>query len=222
LEELQRLGYHFVQIGNKVAALLCLDHIFATDPPLQGQTMDALTTSLEIFFVYANLLRDFASLSDPCGSHLVQKLFALDCSKDGKFSITAGTFLHPEMAPSSDTQTVSRRKLVGLFKRSLCEHLRRVVLRENKAFLATQSISPCLAALVTTSNESNCHRSHVNKAILNLDWYNTKIRVHLQQVLIFQTLHPIEPGSEETAQQMYVRPYLHRTIKLTVSWQTLI
>ena len=131
--------------------------------------------------------------------------------RDDKLSITTGTFLHREAGLSfggrDKSRTIPRVKLVEAFKRALCERLQRVVVQEYDVLLAAaKSISPCLAALVSACNDLDCPGSHVDKAILDPDWYNTLIRVYLQQVLILQTLHSVEPRSEQQARQRYVRP----------------
>lgn len=226
-QKLQYLGRKFDQAGDKPAALLCLDHVFAASSrleELQELAIHALAPSLEIFLIYANLLRDIAFLPDPCNKLLVQKLFAFQAVREDRFLITMGSFLHREAAPSPEGRdkisTMTRKQLVGVFKRALCERLKRIVLLEHDFFLETKSIHPCLAALVGVCNGLDCIGSHVDKAVLNPDWYNTLIRIHLQQVLILQTLHSVEPRSVQQARQRYERLHELKS-EVNSSWQTL-
>jgi hypothetical protein len=203
-EELRRLGCLFNQSGNKPAAFLCLDHVFVAGSQFQGLTVHTLSTCLEVFSTYAELLHYYAFLPDPCNNDMVQKLFAFKVSGGGKFSITTGTFIHREIGGSDKT----RKNLMVVLQRFLRERFRRVVLQENGAFLATKSISPCLAALAGTCIKLDCNGSHVDKDILSQDWYNTLVRVHLQQVMILHMVDQIETGSEQQARQRHVK--LHK------------
>ena len=207
-EELQRLGRHFAQIKSKAAALLCLDHLFTASSLLQELTMHA-TASLELFLAYASLLRDFALISDPYDDHLMQKLFAFKPSKDGSSFLRKGP---------SGTRMIFRETLTSLFDRSLRQCLRRVVLRENDMFFATKVVSPCLIALVGACSESACHKSHVNKAILNRDWYNKQMRVYMQQVLI---LHTLDSFDQESKQHRCVTESTDGAKKLTAFSQSI-
>lgn len=207
--QLQELGLKFHLENNKSAALLCLDRIFFTPPQIQGATIQETVTSLEMFFAYASLLRQIICLPDPCAPCLVQKLLAFESSKEDEFSIPPGTFLYDQStlqhAYSTEgeegTLLISRRELSRVIKRALSERLRSRVMLENEICLRAKAFSPCLHALLGTCPRPECPRDHADPSVSKLDWYNHRVRIHLQQMQILQT---INLGSDRARQQRYV------------------
>lgn len=212
LGHLEQLGLRFYQEHNKPAALLCLDHIFVDPPRIQEATIQQTISSLEMFSAYARLLHDVATHADPCNDRRVQQLFAFQASREDVFGIFPDSFLFREVADrqvlyfqeKDGRRTVSRRELSGVIKNALGDHLRSKVTEENEICRKANIFSPCLYALLGSCTRAECHRGHPDPVMLNPEWYNSRVRIHLQQILIFQNLHFVDMGLERGKQQMYV------------------
>jgi hypothetical protein len=211
-DRLQQLGLIFHKKQNKAAELLCLDHIFNTPPRIQGATIQHTISSLAMFYSYSRLLHDIANLADPCHDSLVQKLFAFQVSREDMFSIFRSASLHREVDDQQERLfheqdgklSVSRVDLSRVLKTYLGERLRSRITEENDICRRAKLFSPCLNALLGTCVRTDCPRDHVDPAILNPDWYNLRVRIHLQQILVFQNSHFVILGSERGKQRMYV------------------
>lgn len=206
LEKLGRLFYH----SNKPASLLCLDHIFSTPFELYGSSIQEKANYLDMFFAYAKLLHDVAFIQDPCGKRLVQKLFSVQSLREDTFALPCGTFLYSAVAEQrvlyfggKGQRTVSNADLTRAFRSSLSERMRRRVMEENEVFRDAEFLSPCFNFLTGSCHRRDCSRAHVAGATVTA-WYNTRVRMHLQQILIFQTLHCIDIGDNRWYQQRYV------------------
>jgi hypothetical protein len=210
-KQLQQLGFKFYD-DNKPAALLCLDQIFIAPPLIQGATIQETISSLEMFYAYTRLVHDIAGHADPCNDRPVQKLFAFEVSREDVFSIHPGTFLYGEVADqqalffrgADGKRLVSRRDLSRVLKHSLGERLRSRVMQENEICRRAKVFSPCINAFLGTcaKTTADCPRDHVDPVIMKPDWYNNRVRIHLQQIQIFQSLHFVRLGAERGKQQM--------------------
>jgi hypothetical protein len=209
-KRLQQLGLKFYKEGNKSAALLCLDHIFVAPPWIQGATMQETISTLEMFYAYTRLSHDIAVHADPCNNGPVQKLFAFKVAREDVFSVQPGAFLYGEVADQqalffrgeNGTRLVSRRDLSRVLKNSLGERLRGRVMQENEICRRAKVFSPCLNALLGTCTRVECPRDHVDLPAIKPEWYNNRVRIHLQQIKIFQSLHFVRLGAERGKQQM--------------------
>lgn len=210
--QLEQLGLKLYREDNKPAALLCLDHIFVVPPYIDRPTIEATISTLEMFFAYTRLLHDIACLDDPCNNLPAQKLFAFQASRAEAFSISPGALLYDEVADQQmlfsqekdGKRSVPRRDLSRVLKTLLGNRLRCRVLEENQVCCRAKVFSTCLDALLGTCTNGECGRVHVDPAILNPGWYNDRVRIHLLQIQVFQTLHFVNPVPERDEQQMYV------------------
>jgi hypothetical protein len=164
-----------------------------------------------MFYAYTRLVHDIAGHPDPCNERLVQKLFAFEVSRDDVFSVHPGTFLYRETADQQalffqgghERHLVSRGDLSRVLKQSLGERLRSRVMQENEICRRAKVFSPCLNAFLGTCTKSpaDCPRDHVDLAGMKPEWYNNRVRIHLQQIQIFQSIHFVRLGAERGKQQ---------------------
>lgn len=202
---LQQLGENFSLAKKIVPAILCLDHAFVHLPRIQVMKGHEVATTLRAFMIYARHLRDMACHPDPCSDPSVQKLFGFRRSGENSFRVLSRTFLHREdqsiLQPNNE---IPGGNLAFEFRRSLSDRLWLRVSQENDICRRAQSLSPCLTFTVYGyCNRQECPHEHVPAAALNADRYNTRVRLHLQQILIYQTLHFMEPRSEQLLQQRW-------------------
>lgn len=211
-QKLQRLGLSFYHSDNKPAALLCLDHVFNNPLKFDGPTLDEKAISLEVFYAYAQLLRDVAFVQDPCDRPFVQKLFAIQPLREDSFALPVGTFLYDAVAEqgalllSSNTEqrTVPSTGLSKVLKATLSDRVRTRVMDETEAFMRARFVSPCLYFLANSCHRTECTRAHVGVHALDPAWYNTRVRIHLQQIMVFQILHCVDIGEKRWYHQRYV------------------
>jgi hypothetical protein len=213
--ELRQLSDTFLLAKNYPAALLCLDHHFINPPRIQVMNGHQVADILGVFFVYARRLHDMAVESDPCSSPSIQKLFGFRSQTENVILIPEGTFLHlildryqPTVLRSTvDGVLVSNRELSHILRQSLCDRLHHRVQEENAICRRARTFSPCLTfAVFGNCNRPNgveCPQEHSTSSYLNPESYNVRVRIHLQQILIFQTLHSIAHPQEMAIQQRY-------------------
>jgi len=196
---LQELGTKFHHAHeNDIAALLCLDHAFISPPAIQVATTAEVSRQLACFEVYVSLMKEFLLMSDPCNKPSIQRLFGFQPSTEHVFLLRPGSQLYqssPQIlnAGSSDKGIrVYERDLEGLIKAVLGERLRKRVSAENEMCQKAQSFAPCLPFAASGScHRMGCPQEHVEAAALDLEWYNARVRIHLQQIRIYHALHSL-------------------------------
>lgn len=194
------------------AALLGFHHYFNNFPRIQISPSPEVAQVLADFLVYTRLLCEMAFDPDPCNNPTIQKLFAIQVSTDNAFIVPSATYLyrilmdtHTSVLRSNDEGTlVSDWELSRTIRRCIWDHLRQKVLEENEICRKTRAFSVCLSFLVLGScARRDCHREHRDSTTINSEWFNIRVRLHLQQVLVFQTLHSTIDNQERMKQQRY-------------------
>ncbi|KAF8151989.1 hypothetical protein K438DRAFT_1988110 [Mycena galopus ATCC 62051] len=197
ISTLQRLGELF-ETTNPIAALLCLDHCFTNPPKIQALRVDGVSGELRVFLCYIKLLNTF-TWADPCAHPLVEKLFGYIRQGDNDFLVSKHTFLysalgegHPafrraNMEENMESIILDGSELRDVYHQTLKERLRLRVLQENEMCKKTRAFSPCLTFSVFEGqcNRVDCPLEHLPPP--TREEYNLRVRIHLQQILIFQT-----------------------------------
>ena len=210
---LRRLGLSFYNSDNRPAALLCFDHIFNIPPKFDGSTLDEMAASLDIFYKYAELLRDVAFVQDPCDCPLVQKLFSIQPLREDAFALPIGTFLYDAVAERGDLffggdtaqRTAPSADLSRTLKATLSDRVRTRVMEETEMFMKARFISPCLYFLADSCHRTECTRAHIGTLTASVDtaWYNMRVKLHLKQIVLFQILHCVDIGDKRWFHQRY-------------------
>ncbi|KNZ80017.1 TPR and ankyrin repeat-containing protein 1 [Termitomyces sp. J132] len=173
---LARLAHVFLGTSNTSAATLCLYHYFRIVPRLRTMTSEDLAEILHLFLAYIRLLYELAFQLDPRVPS-VQTLFGIRyTSSVDDFFIPSGTFLYNILIIKRWGVLSEGISIVGW---ELCQTLSHALRGELQARILEQidqcrhatQFSPCL-----TYNTQG-------------KWYNTRVRLNLQQVLILQTLY---------------------------------
>jgi hypothetical protein len=191
------LGVKF-EATNSAAALLCLDHCYTHPPKIQVLQVEDVAEELQAFSCYVKLLNTF-TWADPGNQPVVEKLFGYIRQGENNFLIPDGTFLHsalrrlnhPAFQRSIEENIVlTGSKLGDLYHRTLKERLRIRVLQENEMCTRTRAFSPCLVYSVFDGicNRVDCPHEHVPAAAISRQQYNSRVRIHLQQILILHTV----------------------------------
>ncbi|KAJ6498114.1 hypothetical protein C8R47DRAFT_1212438 [Mycena vitilis] len=193
--KLPLLAQSLIRFNDPAAALLCLDHYFDGPPRIQDLPTQAVAENLGVFFDYVKLLYHVAFNLDPCNSSAAAKLFGF--RKDGDlYSIPAGTFIRLALSdcPTDETILLTGLKLRTTLQQSLKNRLVRKVLEENdmcqknKAFAG---LCPTFALFNGRCNRDSCPQEHLLASSFDSREYNLRVRIHLQQILIYHGLRSV-------------------------------
>lgn len=222
LKLLRTLSKQFVSRGDKVSAVLCLDHYFQSFPNLHNFTSLELSELLHDFLGYCRSLESLIVTPNPCNSLLIQKLFRIYPSSDNILWLPNATFLHNKLLETranlvgSDEEgiLISEWELTRRFKEFLINRLLHVVKLENDSCHCASAFNPCLPYIVNRQcNRPQCPRQHIETTSLTRSWYNLQVRIHLQQILILQTLHIAPPHSIDKIRQFRYVQISHSSSK---------
>ena len=198
--QLRDLAIKFESRKEVIQALLCFDHYFNNFPNIVVMRASELSEVLDDFHAYCRLLFSVAITPDSCNSPLIQKLFCIHPSTEKVFMLPTGTFLHKRIVESRAVITESREDgvlinewvLARQFRECLFAYLRMRVITENEMCRRTMAFAPCLNfAINDECNRRECPRGHISYPSFTHAWYNLQVKIHLQQILIFHTLHAI-------------------------------
>jgi hypothetical protein len=218
LKLLRTLGKKMASRGDRVSAVLCFDHYFQSFPNLRNWTSLDISELLHDFLTYCRYLENLILTLNPCNRIPIQKLFRICPSSDKIFLVPNATFLHRKLTASpsrvnfvrSDEEgiLISEWELTHKFKGYLMDHLLQIVKTENDfCHYDAPAFYPCLPYIVNRQcNRVQCPRQHIEATSLTRSWYNLQVRIHLQQILIFHTLHVVVPlhGIDKIRQFRYV------------------
>ncbi|KAK0232764.1 hypothetical protein IW262DRAFT_1259156 [Armillaria fumosa] len=193
---LRELGLEFHKIGHSSAALLCLDRYFSRALQIQSMALVDAIEELDLFYIYVNLLSATVYQTDPCEDIATATLFGFQWMADNKFLVPRNTWLHIaalelqlRSATSNSDFILSASELRGLFHCVLIDHIKQRIDAENDECARSKAFQPCLVFAVSGfCTQPNCPGAHVSPSVIDAGYYNMRIRLHLQQILIFQVL----------------------------------
>ena len=210
---LRTLSRQFASRGDKVSTVLCLDRCFRSFPNIRNWNSLEISDLLHDFLVYCRSLEALISTTNPCNRIPIQKLFRICSSSDNIFLIRNATFLHSKLIASrvnlvrSDEEgiLISEWELTRKFKECLTDHLLHMVKIENDFCHYASAFYPCLPYIVNRQcARKQCPRQHLDATSLTRSWYNLQVKIHLQQILIFHTLHVVpQRGVDKIRQFRY-------------------
>ncbi|KAK0475067.1 hypothetical protein IW261DRAFT_1495269 [Armillaria novae-zelandiae] len=193
---LRELGLEFHKIGHSSAALLCLDQYFSRTPQIQNMGLVNAIEELDLFYIYVNILSATVYQTDPCKDIATATLFGFQWMTDNKFLVPRNTWLHMaalelqlRSATSNSDFILSASELRGLFHCVLVDHIKQRIDAENDECARSKVFQPCLVFAVSGfCTQPNCPEAHVSPSVIDAGYYNMRVRLHLQQILIFQLL----------------------------------
>jgi hypothetical protein len=186
--------FHYVY-KNFSAALLCLDHGFATPPKVQGIPHAQVASSLHLYLAYIRLFEDVLHYRTPENNPAFRKVFGFRDTEDHLFYIPKNTFLYLH---ANETRTLSvRSDEEGFsfrdydFRRVLCTALRQRVRErvsaQDRVCRETRGFALCLHFVSSGKcTRADCYFLHMGSKDLNIQWYNTRIRIFLLQFQIIR------------------------------------
>jgi hypothetical protein len=193
---LHRLGEQFRIAGRDFLALLCFEHAFREPPQFHNWPISDVAEILWAFLGYARLMMNVTrkSLDDPG----LQQLFGLQAMSDNIFSMPDTPFHRRLLSDraitipmQNDRIRLHEWELSSQFKHCLNEHLWQQVHHQDRICKQTRVFRPCLRFLLENycAQEDRCWRAHLQASALTRDFYNLRVCIHLQQIMILQTQH---------------------------------
>ncbi|SJL05199.1 uncharacterized protein ARMOST_08565 [Armillaria ostoyae] len=197
---LRELGSEFHEMGHSSAAMLCLDRYFSQTPRIQDMALVEAVNELSLFYTYVDLLSAAAFRTDPCGDTSTAALFGFRRIAENEFLVPPNTWLHSanlEFRPEGVVRTqdsdcnlrLSVLELRRLFCDALRGHLKQRIAAENEECARSKAFQPCpVFAVLGSCKRSECPKAHVSSSGIDSVYYNLRVRLHLQQILILQSL----------------------------------
>ncbi|KAG6865346.1 hypothetical protein C0993_008151 [Termitomyces sp. T159_Od127] len=194
---LAKLAGVFLRTSNKPAATLCLYHCFRIFPQVTALNSEELAEILHLFLDYIRLLYELAvqiKQARAVPSSRILSLFGLYHVSSDSFSIHPGTFLDhtrgqelpPEGLPIFD-QDLSRT-----LSQALLDEIRTLISQQIDQCKHAAQFFPCLDFITfECCNRISCPQEHIPSTSVSKKWYNMRVRLNLQQVLILNTFYSI-------------------------------
>ncbi|THU96851.1 hypothetical protein K435DRAFT_754482 [Dendrothele bispora CBS 962.96] len=205
--QLRQQANHFLEANNIPAAILCFDHYYGAMPSLSKLSVFDLTRELKDFLLYIRLLSSTMTAGNPQDSDDLAKLFAFQRLSESQILLSKGSYLHSKLGDStsvSDQDSIlPPQDLLDLIRKYIGQRLRNRILKENSDCKNARAIYLCLNFSLHGSCNRNekCTDAHVEQSSFDVAYYNARIRVHLQQVLILKELHALDFASESLTTQ---------------------
>ncbi len=155
---------------------------------------------LSLVYTYVNLLSTAAFRTDPCGDAPTAALFGFRRIAENEFLVPPNTWLHsadlelrPEGVVGTQDSDCNLRLSVLELRRLFCDalrgHLKQRIAAENDECARGKAFLPCLVFAVSGScHRAGCPEAHVLPSAIHAGYYNMRVRLHLQQILILQSL----------------------------------
>ena len=201
---------------DDAAALLCLDHAFACPLELGHAPQATVTKILENFLLYSQLLLGFASQQYPSDLPAIRRLFAFTSEADSEdfFVVRKDTVQYPQCnerirassQPHEQGIAVIRTLLDFILRRLLQDQLRIRIIEENELCRSAKAFRPCIVhAAFNRCTRVDCPLDHIPADKFDVEFFNLRVRIVLQQILIYTTAHAVMiPRSEQAHHQRCV------------------
>ncbi|KAG6874166.1 hypothetical protein C0995_005584 [Termitomyces sp. Mi166 len=209
---LAKLARGFIETSNNAAATLCLYHYFRVSPEITAVTSEELAEILQLFLAYIRLLYDFAFKLDSRAVPSVQTLFSIRHTSLDNFFVPAGTFLYNtsktrRQEVPSEGFFILGRELCQILSQGLRNELWTLIMEHIHQCKRATQFSPCLTYnTFGKCNRKQCPQEHISSTSVSPKWYNTRVRLNLQQVLILQTLYSMDavPAEMKIQKRIYL------------------
>ncbi|KAG7450850.1 uncharacterized protein BT62DRAFT_1001665 [Guyanagaster necrorhizus] len=194
--QLRALGSKFHKADHSSAALLCLDQYFSRAPRIQDLTLVDAVEELGLFYTYAGLLSAAASRTDPWEDVTMAAMFGFRRISENEFLVSKNAWLQkaalnlPRKSVHRDHDSnlrLSAFELRGLFQFALRSHLKGRIAAEDDDCAKSQAFQICLV-FAESGRCDQCPQVHMSPLMIDTGYYNMRVRLHLQQILILGSL----------------------------------
>lgn len=215
-DSLFRFGEQFLATHNINAALLCFDYGFSAGiPSLSSLDLSEMIPILSNMFNYVRMLHNLVFGVVGSETPDIWKVFGVkENIDDGTVTVTSGTFAHQHrgkvlLESTADSKndidqiTIPKDLVLAIIRSGLDERLCKLVSEENKACRQAPAFSICMRFVTFGDcNQFPCPRPHVTPGH---DWFQSWVRAHLLQILIYHSVVPLQSPESTQAQQRCVQ-----------------
>ncbi|EEB95922.1 hypothetical protein MPER_05033, partial [Moniliophthora perniciosa FA553] len=184
-------GQSFLLDQNLAASILCLENYFSTFARLRDWNipLQVVAEELELFLQYITLLISELKAFPSESNDVLSKLFGFRIILNDRMLLSPGSFLfrHCDEAPTTEGIALAPVKLSLLLKSSVMSYLQWQMEQENELCKNIKAFSLCLSFSVAgICTRPSCTKAHIEGHNLTAAYYTLRVRVHLQQVLLFR------------------------------------
>jgi hypothetical protein len=175
-----------------MVTLLCFDHILCQPPRMHNDNAKSVSRYLEDYDIYAQLMRvAIMDWKEARAARLLGLAEVVGESTVGvqEFHVLSTSVLHGYLrdGTSSDDNGViiSADRLPGAIRFVLGQRMTHRLSQEHDVCLHTRAFRPCINMAVTGAcHRTTCPRDHLLREALDLEGFNLRMRLHMQQILI--------------------------------------
>lgn len=194
---------------DKASAVLCLDRIFQQIPDLGAtRILTEISSVLQAFLVYTEALEGVTRVQDSCTKRSIQRLFGFTNSAENVVTVFSGTSLLRRALKGSLSSniSISGTRLEQKLQQIIKHRLQSRVQEENEKCRVCLPLFPCAVFAINGQCPWNnrCRKSHNLHDAFSLQAYKLRLRILMQQILIFHTVESLVSKYECTDQRRYV------------------
>ncbi|KAG6867453.1 hypothetical protein C0993_002573, partial [Termitomyces sp. T159_Od127] len=206
---LAKLARVFLGTNNKPAATLCLYHCFRIFPQITALNSEELAEILHLFLDYIRLLYELTAQLYQARAEVLSgrilSLFGIHHVASDNFSISPGTFLDhtrgQEVPPEG--LPIFGQDLSRILSQALRDEIRTLISQQIDKCKHAAQFFPCLNFnAFGYCNRISCPQEHILSTYVSKKWYNMRVRLNLQQVLILNTFYSLGVNPAEEMNKM--------------------
>lgn len=198
----RQLAYQFLGRKEQHQAILCFDHYFINFPSTAtGASNAEVAIILNDFWNHCQILREFVQTLD-ITDEATQKLFNFrPASIENAYRLKPSTWLYRMVTAAKphllegdeDSVVIAQDELLMNLKTQLWDRLAKRLEDENeRCHHRVAAFVPCLPYVINSQcRRVECRRQHIDYQQLTPTWFNTQVRIHFLQILIYQVYHSI-------------------------------
>ena len=211
---LRVLGERFYhEHADFASCLLCLEHVFSTPFNLQNASTSDVAVILQSFLVYIRTLYLVLGHPDPCRDRSLPKLFGFQQSSPDMFLVYDGTRLMEEVlrqrvliSKENDGVSVRGPDLRNIIQSWIRRHILLRGTNENVSCRNSPAYSPCAAYVMLGECGrlgGDCYNAHLQSGDLIMEGLSLRVRIILQQILVYQAVGALQGNIDQLKQQRY-------------------
>jgi hypothetical protein len=198
---------------NHMAALLCFDHALSEPPRMHNDNAQIVSRHLEDYDSYAQLMRKviidwrkaqaaiilgFIEADDESVAGTPEELHVFPTSvlyeplRNG----------HATIQSTDEYITINPRRLSEVIREVLGRRMKERLVAEHDICLQAKAFHPCLTfAAFGTCRRVACFRDHLPRELLDVEAFNLRVRLHMQQILIVHDMGMLVDNSARRSMQ---------------------
>lgn len=203
--QLLHMAHQFQQTrSNPMAALLCFDHALSLSPRMQNDSAQTVSKHLGDYDSYAQLMRQVIFSREKAQAATLLGYIETGGEATGALQVLPTSILYKHLRygdagiqRTDERIVVNVRRLSGAIRAVLGQRLMERLVTLHEVCLRTKAFRPCLNMAVTGQcGRENCLSDHLPRESLDVQAFNLRVRLHLQQILIVHNMDILPASSD--------------------------